>query len=141
MASPRLQAFLICDDALRDQTSGKVRINGVFDHIAVRELPAVHRHATVYVRLLLPQQMPGVEMGLAIVSPSGQRATTETHSFNASPSGIVESTSDLDELHLPESGTYRVELVVNGETLAEYGLDVVRNAALAAAAPDGVTVH
>jgi len=140
MESPRLQAFLICDDALRDKTSGKVRITGVFDHIAVRELPAVHRHATVYVRLVLPQQMQGVEMGLAIVTPSGKRATTETHSYDASPGGIVESTSNLNELHLPETGTYRFELVVNGETLAEYGLDVVRNAALAAA-PDGVTVH
>ena len=140
MESPRLQAFLICDDALRDQTSGKVQINGVFDHIAVKELPAVHRHATVYVRLVLPQQMQGVEMGLAIVTPSGRRATTETHSYNASPGGIVESTSNLNELHLPETGTYRFELLVNGQTLAEYGLDVVRNAALAAV-PDGVTVH
>lgn len=140
MESPRLQAFLICDDALRDQTSGKVQINGVFDHIAVRELPAVHRHATVYVRLVLPQQMQGVEMGLAIVTPSGRRATTETHSYNASPGGVVESTSNLNELHLPETGTYRFELLVNGQTLAEYGLDVVRNAALAAV-PDGVTVH
>ncbi len=140
MESPRLQAFLICDDALRDKTSGKVQITGVFDHIAVKELPAVHRHATVYVRLVLPQQMQGVEMGLAIVTPSGKRATTETQSYNASPGGIVESTSNLNELHLPETGTYRFELVVNGKTLAEYGLDVVRNAALATV-PDGVTVH
>ncbi len=140
MEAPRLQAFLICDDALRDKTSGKVQITGVFDHIAVKELPAVHRHATVYVRLVLPQQMQGVEMGLAIVTPSGKRATTETQSYNASPGGIVESTSNLNELHLPETGTYRFELVVNGKTLAEYGLDVVRNAALATV-PDGVTVH
>ena len=140
MESPRLQAFLICDGALRDKTSGKVQITGVFDHIAVKELPAVHRHATVYVRLVLPQQMQGVEMGLAIVTPSGKRATTETQSYNASPGGIVESTSNLNELHLPETGTYRFELVVNGKTLAEYGLDVVRNAALATV-PDGVTVH
>ena len=140
MEAPRLQAFLICDDALRDKTSGKVQITGVFDHIAVKELPAVHRHATVYVRLVLPQQMQGVEMGLAIVTPSGKRATTETQSYNASPGGIVESTSNLNELHLPETGTYRFELVVNGKTLAEYGLYVVRNAALATV-PDGVTVH
>ncbi len=140
MELPRLQAFLICDDALRDKASGKVQIKGVFDHIAVTDLPAVHRHATVYVRLVLPERMRGVEMGLAIVTPSGKRATTETHTYNASPGGVVESTSNLNEIHLPETGTYRFELLVNGETLAEYGLDVVRNAALDAV-PDGVTLH
>jgi len=140
MESPRLQAFLICDGALRDKTSGKIQITGVFDHIAVKELPAVHRHATVYVRLVLPQQMQGVEMGLAIVTPSGKRATTETHSYNASPGGVVESTSNLSEIQLPETGTYRFELLVNGETLAEYGLDVVRNTAIDAV-PAGATIH
>ena len=79
-------------------------------------------------------------MGLAIVTPSGKRATTETHSYNASPGGVVESTSNLSEIQLPETGTYRFELLVNGETLAEYGLDVVRNTAIDAV-PAGATIH
>ncbi len=140
MQTPRLQAFLICDDVLRDKGTGKVQITGVFDHIAVQSLPAIHRNASVYLRLVLPREMQGVEVDLEIISPSGKRARTDTQTFNASAGGVVEGTSSLNEIHLPEFGKYRFKLRVNGEALAEYSLDVVRRTGLKTV-PDGATVH
>lgn len=126
MDAPKVQAFLLCDEATRDAKDGKYRVSGVFDMIAVRSLPAEHRSMEAYVRLRLPTGTHDVRIGFVVLSPSGTRSETEATVARARATfGTVEGSYRLQKFPITEIGTYVIQLIVNGEPVADYPVGIV----------------
>lgn len=126
MDSPKVQAFLLCDEASRDPENNKYRIAGVFDMIAVHSLPTEHRTMEAYVRLRLPPGTDEVRIGFAVVTPSGARSEAKGRvAHSRASSGIVEGSFRMRKFPIAEMGTYIIELLVNGEPAAEYPFGIV----------------
>ena len=136
MKRVEVQAFLLCDSCSRDDATGKYGITGIFDMIAVNSLPASREKLDAYVRISCAPAREA-SIGLRLVAPSGGKIEVEvTERCRASPTGIIENRIGIEALPLAETGVHAVELLLDGETVAEYRFGVVE-----AGKPADATLH
>jgi hypothetical protein len=112
-------AFLICDSVVRDATSGKTSVQGIFDTVNAANTPAVQAGMTVYFRLKFEQHVANATASLAIQPPSGIRhITPDLPLVNVGPTGATEGWINIQGMVFPEYGMYGIDLLINGETKA-----------------------
>jgi len=115
----------MCDSVIRDAQTGKVNVQGVFDTIFVRELPAIHSSTSAYFRLKFDAPKSGVVASLAFGSPSGiKHITPDLPITNIGPTGMTEGWVNIQGLQFTEFGEHQFELLINGESVARYFLIV-----------------
>lgn len=119
-----VQAFLLCDSVIRDAQSGKAFLQGVFDRIWVRALPATHRECAAYFRIRFEDQARH-SFNLNIKAPSGLSQPTPESPIVLGPTNIAEGAIKIEGLPLPDEGRYEIQFLIDGTKVATYILDVI----------------
>jgi hypothetical protein len=120
-----LSAFLLCDSVARDAGTGKAIINGVFDRIWTRALPAVHASMAFYFRLVFDDPAEPHRFSLRYESPSHvQQMMGPELNLNVGATGVAEGAMNIQGFVLPEAGQYRFSLFVDGEVVGDFIMTV-----------------
>jgi hypothetical protein len=124
MMFPDLQSSLICDD-VRQERNGKFMLIGLFDAIHVERLPVV------FARICLVTRWCSGEGSFIqrsrILHPDQKTILVEGQNVQVnlpSPEASATSVEVFINVHFPESGTYWVEILLNGDLEIRYPLRV-----------------
>ena len=123
---PHLEALLLCDLVVIGQ-EGKVQLQGIFDSVVVRSLPAQHQRAWIYFRFYpeIERQNGGdYRLHLQLHRPSGIRESMPEMKAEPDPSGKIVGFIELRGIPLHEEGFHRFELYFNGEEVGHCRFEV-----------------
>lgn len=124
-----LDFAVVADYALVDQ-AGKISVLGIFQHIWVRQFPAMHPRLHLVLRLKGKRTEVGEhgvqirladEGGLEILGGNG------TVNFAEPPAGVTDIEAGailVFDVPFPHEGTYRFEITVDGAVLATVPITV-----------------
>ncbi len=120
---------VICDYAIVDQY-GKLSVLGIFQHIWVPQLPAVHPRLHLVIRLKGKRTEVGQhDVRIRLCSEGGQEVLSGDGrvTFAEPPAGITEVEAGavlMFDVPFASAGKYRFEITVNGEIKTQVPLTV-----------------
>jgi hypothetical protein len=117
-----VEVFVLCDAAT--DSGGKLNLLGAFDSIFARQVPVVHQHCSVAVRLRFSQ----VEVGdhrlrLSLIDADGRKVIPDMEGAlqvrlgDRQVTAAVNLVINIQQLKLAAFGEYRVDLAVDGNAL------------------------
>jgi hypothetical protein len=121
-----VEAFLLCDAAT--DSNGKLNVLGAFDSFFVREVPAVHPHCAVVLRLRLDSTEAGEhQITLHLIDEDGQHVMQPIEGrlrVRATPSATATSNLilNMQGLKLPRFGELAFHLQVDNKPVASLPL-------------------
>ncbi|HSR68920.1 MAG TPA: hypothetical protein VLU25_13365 [Acidobacteriota bacterium] len=114
----RLEAILICDKVLQE-SNGKVYLNGIFDRIWSKEVPAAHPEMYLYFRFFVDDEdrSDGDEDRVAVelTTPGGRSERLPELKGRVDAGNKVEGNVRLRMVPLSEYGTYTLRVLFNGK--------------------------
>ena len=126
----KVEIFTLCDAATVD-AAGKLNILGSFDRLNAREVPVVHPHCTLAIKLRFERVEEGQKrLRIAFVDQDGKAimqnldATTEVRFLGDDPSATVSVALNIQQLSLPRFDEYSIDLAVDGRQEASIPLFV-----------------
>jgi len=126
----KVEIFTLCDAATLD-AAGKLNILGSFDRLNAREVPIVHPHCTLAIKLRFERVEEGQKrLRIAFVDQDGAAimqnldVTTEVRFQADDPSTTVSVALNIQQLRLPRFDEYSIDLAVDGRQEASIPLFV-----------------
>jgi hypothetical protein len=126
----KVEIFTLCDAATVD-AGGKLNILGSFDRLNAREVPIVHPHCALAIKLRFERVEEGQKrLRIAFVDQDGVAvmqnldATTEVRFLGDDPSATVSVALNIQQLRLPRFDEYSIDLAVDGRQEASIPLFV-----------------
>ena len=119
---PVLIAALVCDVAVKDPTTGKFSLIGIFDKIHVKQFPA-NRPVSLYAKLTEAEGNYQFQAKY-VYSNTGAVLAEAKGEFNAKEKlGTVELSIQYPPLPIPGEGRYDFQIWVNGQFLGQTFID------------------
>jgi hypothetical protein len=119
---PVLIASLVCDVAVKDPTTGKISLIGIFDRVNVKSFPA-KRPVSVYAKLTEAEGQYHFQVRY-VYSNTGESLAEAKGEFTAKDRfGTVELNLQFPPLPLPGEGRYDFQVWVNGLFLGQTFID------------------
>jgi len=110
---------------------GKLNILGSFDRLNAREVPIVHPHCTLAIKLRFERVEEGQKrLRIAFVDQDGAAimqnldVTTEVRFQGDDPSATISVALNIQQLRLPKFDEYSIDLAVDGRQEASIPLFV-----------------
>src|SRR3954465_5262695 len=126
----KVEIFTLCDAATLD-AGGKLNILGSFDRLNAREVPIVHPHCTLAIKLRFERVEEGQKrLRIAFVDQEGAAimqnldVTTEVRFQGNDPSATISVALNIQQLRLPKFDEYSIDLAVDGSQEASIPLFV-----------------
>lgn len=121
-AKPVLIAALVCDVAVKDPTTGKISLIGIFDKIHVKQFPA-KRPVSLYAKLTEAEGSYQFQAKY-VYSNTGETLAEAKGEFTAKDKlGTVELQLQYPPLPIPGEGRYDFQIWVNGQFLGQTFID------------------
>lgn len=126
-----LDLALIADAATVD-SSGKLNVLGIFDHIAAAEFPARHERMCLVLRFSAAANEAGDhEVEVVIRDPEGEELARMSGSiglglFMGGEGVRIPQVLHLDGFVFPQPGTYLIEVEIDGEVQGSLSLHLSR---------------
>lgn len=112
-----------CDYAFQD-SGGKSCLLGVFDRIRVKRVPTTHSRCFI-VAQIQGEPLTEAKLRVQIVRPADRGSTFDsTFSFRFGEDGLLGLQLVIEQLQLPDSGRYMLQLSVGPEVLKAVPLTV-----------------
>jgi hypothetical protein len=114
---------------------GKLVVAGVFDTLAVAELPAAHAHVAIAVRIHVPVgEGPEHDIAVRFVDPDGQQllemgGRLPVRHFDAERGAIAQIVVNLEPLAVQRLGTHAFDIFLDDEYAHTVNLEVVQGPA------------
>jgi hypothetical protein len=126
----KVEIFTLCDAATLD-AAGKLNILGSFDRLNAREVPVVHPHCALAIKLRFERvEEDQKRLRIAFVDQDGAAimqnldVTTEVRFQGDDPSATVSVALNIQQLRLPRFDEYSIDLAVDGRQEASIPLFV-----------------
>lgn len=126
----KVEIFTLCDAATVD-AGGKLNILGSFDRLNAGEVPIIHPHCALAIKLRFERVEEGQKrLRIAFVDQDGAPvmqnldATTEVRFLGDDPSATVSVALNIQQLRLPRFDEYSIDLAVDGRQEASIPLFV-----------------
>lgn len=126
----KVEIFTLCDAATVD-AAGKLNILGSFDRLNAREVPILHPHCALAIKMRFERVEEGQKrLRIAFVDQDGKAimqnldATTEVRFHGDDPSATVSVALNIQQLRLPRFDEYSIDLAVDGRQEASIPLFV-----------------
>ena len=120
----------MCDAATVD-AAGKLNILGSFDRLNAREVPIVHPHCALAIKMRFERVEEGQKrLRIAFVDQDATAivqnldATTDVQFHGDDPSATVSVALDIQQLRLPKFDEYSIDLAIDGRQEASIPLFV-----------------
>lgn len=117
-----VEVFVLCDAAT--DTGGKLSLLGAFDTIFARQVPVVHQHCSIAVRLRFSQVEAGDHrLRLSLIDADGGKVMPDMDGMLQVRTGARQVTLavnlifNLQQLKLGGYGEYRIDLAVDGNAV------------------------
>ncbi len=130
-----IQIATLCDFAA-DYGNGKLVINGTFDALRAPQLPVVHPHCSLAMRIcVLPEDSGDHKMTINIIDEDGASIDPKNMPIRADmpiqiPDQVPFLTRNLvlnfQGLKFPNEGIYHVDVTVDGELVVRLPLRIVQ---------------
>jgi hypothetical protein len=130
-----IQIATLCDFAA-DYGNGKLVINGTFDALRAAQLPVVHPHCSLAMRIcVLPEDSGEHKMTINIIDEDGKSVDPSKMPIRADmpikvPDEVPFLTRNLvlnfQGLKFPDEGIYHVDVTIDGELVIRLPLRVVK---------------
>lgn len=121
---PMLIAALVCDVAVKDPTSGKISLIGIFDRVHVKEFPS-KRPVSLYAKLTEAEGQYEFQARY-VYSNTGEKLAEAKGKFTAKEKlATVELNLQFPPLPIPGEGRYDFQIWVNGAFLGQTFIDAV----------------
>lgn len=119
-----LIAALVCDVAVKDPTSGKISLIGIFDRVHVKEFPS-KRPVSLYAKLTEAEGQYEFQARY-VYSNTGEKLAEAKGKFTAKEKlATVELNLQFPPLPIPGEGRYDFQIWVNGAFLGQTFIDAV----------------
>ena len=119
---PVLLAALVCDVAVKDPTSGKISLIGIFDRVHVSKFPS-KRPVSLYAKLTEAEGEYEFQARY-VYSNTGEKLAEAKGKFKAKNKlATVELNLQFPPLPIPGEGRYDFQLWVNGAFLGQTFMD------------------
>ncbi|MGI2336351.1 MAG: DUF6941 family protein [Dehalogenimonas sp.] len=119
---PMLIAALVCDVAVKDPTSGKISLIGIFDRVHVKEFPA-KRPVSLYAKLTEAEGEYEFQARY-VYSNTGEKLAEAKGKFTAKEKlATVELNLQFPPLPITGEGRYDFQIWVNGAFLGQTFID------------------
>ncbi|MEN8614043.1 hypothetical protein ABFB09_01990 [Dehalogenimonas sp. THU2] len=119
---PVLVAALICDVAVKEPTSGKISLIGIFDRVHVKEFPS-KRPVSMYAKLTEAEGKYDFQVRY-VYSNTGEKLAEAKGNFTSQDKlATVELNLQFPPLPLPGEGRYDFQIWVNGQFLGQTFID------------------
>ncbi|APV45373.1 hypothetical protein Dform_02064 [Dehalogenimonas formicexedens] len=119
---PVLIAALVCDVAMKDPTTGKISLIGIFDKVHVKQFPA-QRPVSLYAKLTEAEGNYQFQAKY-VYSNTGETLAEAKGEFTAKDKlGTVELNLQYPPLPITAEGRYDFQLWVNGQFLGQTFID------------------
>lgn len=113
----RLEAILICDKVLQE-SNGKIYLNGIFDRIYSKKVPAAHPEMYLYFRFFVDDEERSPEgedqVAVELTSPDGSTQRLPELKGRVDDGNKVEGNVRLRMVPLAHFGTYTIRVSFNG---------------------------
>ena len=126
----KVEIFTLCDAATVD-AAGKLNILGSFDRLNASEVPIVHPHCALAIKMRFERVEEGQKrLRIAFVDQDGKAimqnldATTEVRFPGDDPSATVSVALNIQQLRLPKFDEYSIDLAIDGRQEASIPLFV-----------------
>jgi len=123
---PILLNISLCDLVIRDQTTHKVSLISLFNELRANRFPC--RHPRLHVYVSLTNGRGTYEGCLTLIDADSDKTLASLRgplSFR-SPLQVVEMNFELNNIVFPHPGTYRFELLCDGEFVGARNLRAVK---------------
>ena len=121
---PVLIAALVCDVAVKDPTTGKISLIGIFDRVHVKSFPG-KRPVSLYAKLTEAEGRYQFQAKY-VYSNTGETLAEAKGEFTAKEKlGTVELQLQFPPLPLPGEGRYDFQIWVNGLFLGQTFMDAM----------------
>ncbi len=122
---PEVLTLIVCDQVITDRLTGKQSLIGMFSTVHARRFPASHPQLSVYVMLsgghgeasLVIRIVDANDQRPAIVEGRGQVNFKD-------PRAIANLALQFHGLTFPKPGSYRVQILCDGELLREARIEM-----------------
>jgi len=119
-----LSAALICEAATVDRQNRAI-LYGIFNQINAQEVPTTHPQFAIF--CVWEGTVGGKhEQGIKIVAPSGKAIVSPPPMPFEMTGSHARLISQFNLMRFEEFGTYRIEISLDGETVKELPLDVIK---------------
>jgi len=127
-ATPVLLAILVCDQVIRDQTTHKVTLVGLFDQIKAPKFPCVHHHLHIFVSLTNGHGQYPAELRVT-KRDTGEKVCSLSGAIDfPSPLAVVDMTFDIPQVNFREPGRYSLDFYCDGEPVGSRPFEVAQQA-------------
>jgi hypothetical protein len=113
----RMEALLLCD-LIVIGPDRKLQLQGIFDTVMVKSLPAQHQRAWIYFRFYPEREHPdggAYELRFQLLRPDGTHETMPAMRAEPDQNGKIEGFLEMRGVPLLQEGEHRFELFVDGE--------------------------
>jgi len=114
-----VEVLVLCDAAT--DTGGKLNLLGAFDTIYARQIPVVHQHCSIAVRLRFSQVEAGEHrLRLSIIDADGRKVipdmdgSLQVRLAERQITAAVNLVINLQQVKFAAYGEYRIDLAVDG---------------------------
>ena len=119
---PVLVAALVCDVAVKDPTSGKSSLIGIFDRVHVKQFPA-KRPVSVYIKLTEAEGQYDFLVKYVYSNTGEKLAEAKGHFTSKDKLATVELNLQFPPIPMPGEGRYDFQVWVNGAFLGQTFMD------------------
>ena len=122
---PVLNAMLICDQAIREEGTGKVSLIGIFEKIQADKFPMAHLGLAVYAKVTDALGDYDVSLDLVRLDDLQLLGQGQAHATVADRLTPAEFVFHLGFLEFERPGRYEFRLSANGQHVAGKTFDVI----------------
>ncbi len=124
---PEVLALIICDQIITDRLTGKQSLIGMFSTVHARRFPASHPQLCVHVMLTSGRGKNNFTIRMVDANDERPPIVEGRGAVEfKDPRAIANLALQFHGLTFPEAGSYRVQLLCEGELLREARLDLVQ---------------
>jgi len=111
--------FVVCDDVIKDATTGKASLMGIFANVNATKFPAVHPKLCVYFELTDGRGSTPIEV-VIVQEPDDKELGRLSMTFDfTDPQAVLAGVIQIGSVVFPVEGEYRFQLHAHGTPLVE----------------------